>query len=111
MNTNTQIKVYEIEILDLSELITNIELDTSALRADVYNDRAEEVAENLQDLEKENKQLSDKRTQLEKFRDISDTLKGLEELLSITKGFDDKQSIRSKITAANESLIAIVRGA
>lgn len=91
MNTNTQRKVFEIQIKDLKEeveAITHCSVDLGLLLIDISN----------------------KEEQLTNFNTHSEHLAELEKELIYAKGFDTKQHIRNAITATNEALTAVVRG-
>ena len=90
MNTNTQRKVFEIEIEDFKEMLPH-----ATNSAD-----KQYVESNIKALE----------GRLEAFNTHSEHLAELEKELIYAKGFDTKQHIRNAITATNEALTAVVRG-
>lgn len=105
MNTSTQRKVFEIQIEDLKEEITVLDEELEAC-----ND-FDETNKLLGYKETSYNQLEAKRIQLAKFNELSELLANLENDLRHETNFDIKATTRYAITATNESLIAIVRGA
>lgn len=105
MNTSTQRKVFELEIKELLNDITEIDEELEASNDFGEADDLHETRFKLYDL------LKAKRTQLTKFNELSENLANLENDLRHETNFDIKTTTRHAITATNESLIAIVRGA